>query len=223
MFLRLEESVADRRGVSRTEVALLQCARSQTREVACIPLLRFGYLPIIARDDVLKVVSRILGWSRFFIVIAVVGSFIASAAAMTYGGLATVTIGLQTFRTGDFSTTGAKLLSVSLITTIDLFLLGTVLYIVAIGLYELFIDPSLLMPNWLRIRTLDDLKERLLGVVAVLLAVTFLGNAVSWDGTSAILSLGIAIAAVLGVVALTIAILARGHATDPDDTTNAET
>src|SRR5437764_11870401 len=131
----------------------------------------------------MRMVARILGWSRFFILIAVVGSFIASAAAMTYGGLATATIVLQTFHTPDFSEKGAKLLSVGLVTMIDMFLLGTVLYIIAIGLYELFIDPSLPMPSWLRIATLDDLKERLLGVVAVLLAVTFLGSAVTWDGT----------------------------------------
>jgi len=59
---------------------------------------------------------------------------------------------------------------------------------------------------------LDDLKERLLGVVAVLLAVTFLGSAVTWNGSTDILALGIAIAAVLGVVSLTIAIMARTHA-----------
>jgi uncharacterized membrane protein YqhA len=157
-------------------------------------------------------VSRVLGWSRFFIIIAVLGSFIASAAAMTYGGLATVMIVLTTFYTPEFSQKGAKLLSVDLVTMIDLFLLGTVLYIVAIGLYELFIDPHLPMPAWLRIATLDDLKERLLGVVAVLLAVTFLGSAVTWDGTTAILSLGIAIGVVLGVVSMTIFIMQRGHA-----------
>jgi uncharacterized membrane protein YqhA len=96
------------------------------------------------------------------------------------------------------------------VTMIDLFLLGTVLYIVAIGLYELFVDPGLPMPGWLRITTLDDLKERLLGVVGVLLAVTFLGSAVTWDGSADIL--GLAVGAVLGVVSLTIALLARTHA-----------
>jgi uncharacterized membrane protein YqhA len=156
-------------------------------------------------------VNRLLGFSRYFLFIAVLGSFVASAAAMTYGGLATAGIVLETFRTGEFSEKGAKLLSVGLIPLIDLFLLGTVLYIVAIGLYELFIDPGLPMPAWLRIHTLDDLKERLLGVTVVLLAVTFLASATTWDGTTSILALGAAIAAVMGVVSLTIAILARTH------------
>jgi uncharacterized membrane protein YqhA len=101
------------------------------------------------------------------------------------------------------------------VTIIDLFLLGTVLYIIAVGLYELFVDPGLPMPAWLRITTLDDLKERLLGVVVVLLAVTFLGSAVTWDGSVNILALGLAVGTVLGVVSLTIAILARAHAAHP--------
>jgi uncharacterized membrane protein YqhA len=83
------------------------------------------------------------------------------------------------------------------------------MYIIAVGLYELFIDSSLPMPGWLRINTLDDLEERLLSVVVVLLAVTFLGSAVTWDGSNGILALGAAIALVIGVIAATIAILAR--------------
>jgi uncharacterized membrane protein YqhA len=145
-------------------------------------------------------------------VVAVVGSFVASAAALVYGGLATARVVLPAFGDGDFSEKGAKLLSVGLVTMIDLFLLGPVLYIVAVGLYELFVDPGLPMPGWLRITTLDDLQERLLGVVVVLLAVTFLGSAVTWDGSADILALGLAVGLVLGVVSLTIALLARAHA-----------
>jgi uncharacterized membrane protein YqhA len=133
-----------------------------------------------------------------------------------YGGLATAAVIAQTFGGGDlFQKGGVKLLSVELVTIIDLFLLGTVLYIVSVGLYELFVDPGLPMPPWLRITTLDDLKERLLGVVAVLLAVTFLGSAVTWDGTSSILAFGLAVGLVLGVVSLTIALLARAHTAHP--------
>jgi uncharacterized membrane protein YqhA len=161
---------------------------------------------------VTRVVRRLLASSRYFIVVAVVGSFVASAAALVYGGLSTVRVVLQAYGAGVFDEKGAKLLAVELVTIIDLFLLGTVLYIVAVGLYELFVDPGLPMPAWLRIATLDDLQERLLGVVAVLLAVTFLGAAVTWDGTANILALGLAVGAVLGVVSLTIALHVRAPA-----------
>jgi len=160
-------------------------------------------------------VRRLLSSSRFFIIVAVIGSFVASATALVYGGITTLLIVLRTVRQGEFTDDGAKLLSVELVTMIDLFLLGTVLYIFAVGLYELFIDQGLPMPPWLRITTLDDLKERLLGVVAVLLAVTFLGSAVTWKGGMDILYLGIAIGVVLAVVSMTIAIMARTHSSPP--------
>ncbi|HVG98917.1 MAG TPA: YqhA family protein [Chloroflexota bacterium] len=160
-----------------------------------------------------KVVRRILASSRYFIVVAVLGSFAASATALVFGGLATVGVILQAFGGGDLLQKGAvKVLQAELVTIIDLFLLGTVIYIIAVGLYELFVDPGLPMPGWLRITTLDDLKERLLGVVAVLLAVTFLGSAVTWDGSTDILAFGLAIGAVMGVVSLTITLMARAHA-----------
>ncbi|HVG96936.1 MAG TPA: YqhA family protein [Chloroflexota bacterium] len=160
-----------------------------------------------------RVVRRILASSRYFIVVAVLGSFAASATALVYGGLATAAVIVQTFGSGDLFQKGAvKVLQVELVTIIDLFLLGTVLYIIAVGLYELFVDPGLPMPPWLRITSLDDLKERLLGVVAVLLAVTFLGSAVTWDGSANILAFGLAVGLVLGVVSLTIALMARAHA-----------
>ena len=45
--------------------------------------------------------------------------------------------------------------------------------------------------------SLDDLKVRLLGVVVVLLAVTFLGEEVTWNGSINIVALGIAVGLVL--------------------------
>ena len=87
-------------------------------------------------------VRRLLGSSRYFIIVAVVGSFVASAAALLYGGIATFLIVINTFRSLEFTTSGAKVLSVDLVTMIDLFLIGTVLYIIAVGLYELFLGFS---------------------------------------------------------------------------------
>ena len=84
---------------------------------------------------------------------------------------------------------------------IELFLLGTVLYIIALGLYQLFIDRDIYLPPWLEIRTIDNLKERLLSTVVVMLAVSFLGFVVTWDGTMNILALGVAIGLVLASLA----------------------
>ncbi len=39
------------------------------------------------------------------------------------------------------------------------------LYIIAIGLYELFIDSRIPVPPWLRIDDIDDLKHKLVSVM----------------------------------------------------------
>jgi uncharacterized membrane protein YqhA len=152
-----------------------------------------------------------LASSRFLIIFAIVGSLLASAAALIYGFIATVQLVVHSFGSGDYSEHGAKVLSVGLVGMIDMFLLGTVLYIITAGLYQLFIDPRLPLPPWLKVSTLDDLKERLLGVVVVLLAVSFLGDLVEWDGSWNILAEGLSVGIVVGVLALTMAILARIH------------
>ena len=64
----------------------------------------------------------------------------------------------------------------------DLFLLGTVMLIMALSLYELFFDSDLKLPARLEIRTFEDLKSNLVTVVIVVMAVTFLGQIVSWNG-----------------------------------------
>ena len=79
-------------------------------------------------------------------------------------------------------------------------MLGTVIYIIAIGLYELFIDDQIQLPDWLEIHTLDDLKDKLIGVIVVVLAVLFLGQIVAWDGQRDLLSYGVSIALVIAAL-----------------------
>lgn len=142
-------------------------------------------------------VRRALSGSRYLIVLAVIGTLLSSLTLLVYGALVVFDIVIDTIRLRSVSPEGAKDLSIEFIELVDLFLLGTVLYIISIGLYELFIDDTLPTPNWLHIDDLDDLKEKLIAVIVVLLGVTFLGSAVSWKGGRDILYYGLAIAAVL--------------------------
>lgn len=159
---------------------------------------------------------RILSSSRYLVVIAVIGSFLSSLVILVYGGLTVLSIAFDAFSHGAFNVDGAKHLSVESIEVIDLLLLGTVLYIIALGLYELFIDESLPTPSWLVITTLDDLKAKLTGVIVVLLAVTFLAEVVNWNGSSNILYLGIAVGLVLLALGYILNQSARiGHHPEP--------
>jgi uncharacterized membrane protein YqhA len=57
---------------------------------------------------------------------------------------------------------------------VHIFLVGTVLYITAIGLYQIFVH-EIKFPNWLKIDSTEELETNLIGVIAVVLAVNFMG------------------------------------------------
>ncbi|TNF58834.1 MAG: YqhA family protein [Rhodobacteraceae bacterium] len=144
--------------------------------------------------------SKTLGASRFLIVLAVLGSLLAATTLLIYGLLEAWFLVTQTIETGEISRKGAKALAIEFIEIVDLFLLGTVFYIIALGLYELFIDTNIRVPDWLTIKTLDDLKNKLIGVVIVVLGVLFLGQVVSWNGETDLLRYGGGVAVVIAAL-----------------------
>lgn len=144
--------------------------------------------------------ERILSASRYLILIAVAGSFAAATTLLFYGGLEIIELITDAIQTADVSGKGAKTLALAFIEVVDLFLLGTVFYIIALGLYELFIHDLPSIPKWLVIQNLDDLKDKLIGVVIVVMGVLFLGQVVTWDGERNLLNLGGAIALVVAAL-----------------------
>jgi len=197
---------------------------------------------------------RVLAFSRFLIVVAVVGCFVCACGLLFYGAKETFVLAAGTFS----GALGGKKLLLHSIEAVDVFLLATVFYIIALGLYELFVDDTIPVPAWLEIHTLkriseevvhrerglssphkprsglapelsppvhlfeiqagwkarapgeplplryalDDLKAKLLGVVATILGVLFLGQVVSWDGERNLGPYGVAIAAVILAITL---------------------
>ncbi len=163
--------------------------------------------------------ARIISASRYLIIIAVICIFITGLALLMYGASETYELVTHLFN-GGINPKGAKALVLAAIELVDLFLLATVLFVIAIGLYELFIDDNLLLPDWLEIHTLDDLKDKLIGVVIVVLGVLFLGQAISWDGQRDLLGFGAAIALV--VAALTYFLGQKIKPTKPAKATSDE-
>jgi uncharacterized membrane protein YqhA len=104
--------------------------------------------------------------------IAVFGSFAASVTLWIYGALETV-ITISHTATVPISRENSKQLILSCIEVVDLFLLATVFYITALGLYELFIDDRIKVSIWLEIHTIDDLTTKLTSAILVLLSVLF--------------------------------------------------
>ena len=87
----------------------------------------------------------------------------------------------------------------------DLFLVGATLMIAAFGLYDLFITridtgPSLRLPAWLRMHDLNDLKARVISMIILVAAVTFVDVAVGSKAELNTLYLGAAVALVIAAL-----------------------
>ncbi|MBV8715728.1 MAG: YqhA family protein, partial [Chloroflexi bacterium] len=98
----------------------------------------------------------------------------------------------------------------SIVKAIDADLIGAILLVVALGLYELFInrlrpaEQSEVAERVLTIRTLDDLKDRISRLVLLILIVEFFGISLGLTIGSAmeLLMLGVGIFLVAGAIYL---------------------
>ena len=143
---------------------------------------------------------RILGLSRYLIIIAIIATLAAATMLLVYGALETYRLIAQLIAGGG-APSQAKKLMLACIEVTDLFLLATVLYVIAFGLFELFIDDRIpLLPAWLVITNIDDLKHKLVSVVIAVLGVTFLGQVVAWDGERDLQPFGIATGIVIAAL-----------------------
>jgi uncharacterized membrane protein YqhA len=107
---------------------------------------------------------RIIASSRYNILLAVICAIVA---ALTLFVVARIESFQPVIRTINANIDGktVKLLAVSFIEIIDILLFGSVSYITALGLSELFIDEHLTSPAWLHFTQMDDLKAELIGVL----------------------------------------------------------
>lgn len=143
--------------------------------------------------------SWLLAKSRYLVIFAVIGSMLGMIALFGYGIYDLIhVLGKTLSNLGDEKV--GKELTFAVIEVIDIFLLGTVCYITALGLYELFVDDTLDLPHWLQIHTLDDLKNKLTSVIIVVMGVIFLSQVVKWDGERDLIRLGIPIAVVIAAL-----------------------
>lgn len=163
--------------------------------------------------------SRVAYWlltiARLPMIIGIASVFTAATALLVFGAVQTFRLLERLAAPGGMDLPKVEVILAS-IKLVDVVLLATVLHIVAIGLYGLFIDSRLPVPGWLRITDIDSLKQRLSGVIIVVLGVVFLEQVISWDGERSLLPLGLSIAAV--IAALSYFLRVRwGHEADADE------
>jgi uncharacterized membrane protein YqhA len=125
--------------------------------------------------------------TRYAVVVPAIASIIGALLLMGQGSVEMVKVVI------DALTDGASLKEtiVDVLTAVDAILLGTVLLVIGYGLYELFIDADIEVPLWLRVRDLDDLKSKLIGVVVAIVAVVFVGVFVDSNRADEVISYGV--------------------------------
>ena len=138
---------------------------------------------------------------RYILSIPVAASFMATFASLVYGSGRAVQIILEIIR-GGINAEGARIVQVALIEVIDLFLIGLVFYMISLGVYELFIEDCFKLPTWLIIRSLNDLRARLINGIILVMGIFFLGALLKWDGSTDLLRINASISLV--IVTLTI-------------------
>ncbi|UCD99898.1 MAG: YqhA family protein [Chloroflexota bacterium] len=123
---------------------------------------------------------RILSGTRYLILIPVIGLAIAASVFFIFGGigliklLVNIVIAMITNMPEETASTERGIVIFEIVEYVHLFLIGTVLYITAVGLYQLFIH-EIKFPNWLKIDSTEELETNLIGVTVVVLAVNFMG------------------------------------------------
>ncbi|WP_410510044.1 YqhA family protein [Methanosarcina hadiensis] len=119
----------------------------------------------------IRVVKFIAGL-RFFVLIPVIGLSIAAVILFIKGGIDLIHF-LPELVFGVDEAAAKGDIIVEIVEIVHLFLVGTVLFITSLGLYELFIEPLPLSP-WLRTHNIEELELNLVGLTAVVIAVNFL-------------------------------------------------
>jgi uncharacterized membrane protein YqhA len=143
--------------------------------------------------------SRIIGQSRFIVLLAVISVLLVSVALFLIGVIQAVTgIYNAAAAVSDLQFNAANL-TIVFLEIVSTMLKAVVFYIIGVGLYSLFIAPLNLTVS-LGVETLNDLEDKIVSVVIVILGVTFLEHFVRWEKPLETLQFGGALALVVAAL-----------------------
>jgi uncharacterized membrane protein YqhA len=143
--------------------------------------------------------------AAYLSLVGVFSLLLASVAAFGWGAIKTFNALVLIVK----SSGKDPFIPVSLIGIVDSFLIATALFVFSVSMYELFVG-KLGLPNWMLAHNLHELKEKLGGVIILVMAVVFLEHVIEWqDAYDALLY-------ALGIAVVSAAIIALGHFGDKE-------
>jgi uncharacterized membrane protein YqhA len=136
-------------------------------------------------------------------VLPVIGSLFLTLSVVVSGLVLVLVQEWELLQMGEYSARTAKQLTLTVIEAIDMFLVGAISYLIAVGVYILFIgqkdDQTF---KRFKIESLADLENKVIGVVVVAMAVGFVGKASEAPGPLAVLQSGAGVAVVIAALCL---------------------
>jgi uncharacterized membrane protein YqhA len=119
----------------------------------------------------MKIVKFVSGM-RLFGLIPVIGLALAACVLFIKGGIDL--FNLLAEMVTEISKTGTKgIIIVGFVEIVHLFLIGTILFLTSLGLYQLFFQ-VLPLPEWMKMNSIEDMELSLVGLTIVVLGVNFL-------------------------------------------------
>lgn len=146
--------------------------------------------------------GRLIGRSRYVVLLAVVAVMLVSVSLFLLGTVGAVKSILNSW--GEFAArgeAGSTEQIVESLAVIGVMLRAVVFYLIGVGLYSLFIAP-LNLTTALGVESLSDLETKVVSVVVVILAVSFLQHFVRWEQPFETMQFGLTMAAVIAALVL---------------------
>ena len=154
-----------------------------------------------AQSSHLAPFAHTVGRTRFVVLLAVAAVLLVSIALFVLGaGLALVAVWQagQSLVSGNLNSTD---LTVNLLEVVSTMLKAVVFYLIGVGFYSLFIAP-LNLPEALGVETLNDLETKIVSVIVVIMAVTFLEHFILWQQPWETMQFGVTLALVVAALVL---------------------
>jgi uncharacterized membrane protein YqhA len=148
--------------------------------------------------------TRLFGATRYVMTVAVLAVFVGATVLLVVGIMEMGSAVLHAIFTGQASGTESVSLRVAVIEAVDVILVATVLFVIAFGLYQLFVDPALrsTLPAWLKIAGISNLEVRVAGMVITVLGIVALTRALEPHSEASGSGIGFEIAAVIAAISL---------------------
>lgn len=159
--------------------------------------------------------SSFFAATRYLIIIPIIGLGLASAVFFIFGGIGLLRLIAENLLIyfGLAEPHAEELpFIIEVVEFVHTFLIGTVLYITAIGFYQLFIK-EVEFPGWLKIDSTEELETSLIGVTVVVLAVNFLAVVFTGENID-LLSQGAGIALPIAALGIFLGLRAWGARQD---------